>query len=43
MPSCKLLYVTPERVAGNMSFQEILRVLHRKVNPFYAVEFQNNV
>ncbi|XP_047980943.1 ATP-dependent DNA helicase Q-like 1 [Salvia hispanica] len=29
-PSCKLLYVTPERVAGNMSFQEILRVLHRK-------------
>ncbi|XP_057792037.1 ATP-dependent DNA helicase Q-like 1 [Salvia miltiorrhiza] len=29
-PSCKLLYVTPEKVAGNMSFQEILKVLHRK-------------
>ncbi|KAH6819051.1 RECQ helicase l1 [Perilla frutescens var. frutescens] len=29
-PSCKLLYVTPERVAGNMPFQEILKVLHRK-------------
>ncbi|KAK6119019.1 hypothetical protein DH2020_047244 [Rehmannia glutinosa] len=25
-PSCKLLYVTPERVAGNLSFQEILKV-----------------
>ncbi|CAA3020193.1 ATP-dependent DNA helicase Q-like 1 [Olea europaea subsp. europaea] len=29
-PSCKLLYVTPERVAGNLSFQEILKCLHRK-------------
>ncbi|KZV36543.1 Bloom syndrome protein-like protein [Dorcoceras hygrometricum] len=29
-PSCKLLYVTPERVAGNVSFQEILHSLHRK-------------
>ncbi|KAK6119030.1 hypothetical protein DH2020_047237 [Rehmannia glutinosa] len=29
-PSCKLLYVTPERVAGNLSFQEILKSLHRK-------------
>ncbi|KAG8369123.1 hypothetical protein BUALT_Bualt15G0118500 [Buddleja alternifolia] len=30
LPSCKLLYVTPERVAGNISFQEILNSLHRK-------------
>ncbi|KAA8536771.1 hypothetical protein F0562_029249 [Nyssa sinensis] len=29
-PSCKLLYVTPERVAGNLSFHEILKGLHRK-------------
>ncbi|KAK4491363.1 hypothetical protein RD792_002102 [Penstemon davidsonii] len=29
-PSCKLLYVTPERVAGNMPFQDILKCLHRK-------------
>ncbi|PKI47324.1 hypothetical protein CRG98_032299 [Punica granatum] len=29
-PSCKLLYVTPERVVGNVAFQEILRCLHRK-------------
>ncbi|KAL0335457.1 UNVERIFIED_CONTAM: ATP-dependent DNA helicase Q-like 1 [Sesamum radiatum] len=29
-PSCKLLYVTPERVAGNLSFQEILKCMHRK-------------
>ncbi|XP_058076784.1 ATP-dependent DNA helicase Q-like 1 [Magnolia sinica] len=29
-PSCKLLYVTPERVAGNQSFMEILRCLHQK-------------
>ncbi|KAL2490418.1 ATP-dependent DNA helicase Q-like 1 [Abeliophyllum distichum] len=29
-PSCKLLYVTPERVAGNIPFQEILKCLHRK-------------
>ncbi|KAI3445389.1 hypothetical protein Pfo_002054 [Paulownia fortunei] len=29
-PSCKLLYVTPERVAGNLSFQEILKCLHMK-------------
>ncbi|KAL8527900.1 hypothetical protein ACS0TY_005639 [Phlomoides rotata] len=29
-PSCKLLYVTPERVAGNMTFQETLKCLHRK-------------
>ncbi|XP_075476202.1 ATP-dependent DNA helicase Q-like 1 [Primulina tabacum] len=30
IPSCKLLYVTPERVAGNVTFQEILHSLHRK-------------
>ncbi|KAM7273499.1 hypothetical protein ACFE04_028163 [Oxalis oulophora] len=29
-PSCKLLYVTPERVVGNPSFAEILKCLHRK-------------
>ncbi|KAG8479291.1 hypothetical protein CXB51_029713 [Gossypium anomalum] len=29
-PSCKLLYVTPERVAGNQSFLEVLKCLHRK-------------
>ncbi|KAJ4832973.1 ATP-dependent DNA helicase Q-like 1 [Turnera subulata] len=29
-PSCKLLYVTPERIAGNPSFLETLRCLHRK-------------
>ncbi|OVA02570.1 Helicase [Macleaya cordata] len=29
-PSCKLLYVTPERIAGNLSFLEILRCLHQK-------------
>ncbi|KAL3620645.1 ATP-dependent DNA helicase Q-like 1 [Castilleja foliolosa] len=29
-PSCKLLYVTPERIAGNMPFQEILKCLHGK-------------
>ncbi|XAR49272.1 DNA helicase [Bertholletia excelsa] len=29
-PSCKLLYVTPERIAGNVSFQDILRCLHQK-------------
>ncbi|KAL8208904.1 hypothetical protein R6Q57_008316 [Mikania cordata] len=29
-PSCKLLYVTPERIAGNLSFQETLKSLHRK-------------
>ncbi|XP_077215662.1 RECQ helicase l1 [Tasmannia lanceolata] len=29
-PSCKLLYVTPERIAGNLSFLEILKSLHRK-------------
>ncbi|KAL6547400.1 ATP-dependent DNA helicase Q-like 1 [Orobanche minor] len=29
-PSCKLLYVTPERVAGNLSFQEILKCLYEK-------------
>ncbi|KAL5700300.1 DNA helicase [Ranunculus cassubicifolius] len=29
-PSCKLLYVTPERIAGNQSFLEILRCLHQK-------------
>ncbi|KAF9619959.1 hypothetical protein IFM89_010575 [Coptis chinensis] len=29
-PSCKLLYVTPERIAGNQSFIEILRCLHQK-------------
>ncbi|GKA18669.1 ATP-dependent DNA helicase Q-like 1 protein [Tanacetum coccineum] len=29
-PSCKLLYVTPERIAGNLSFQDTLKSLHRK-------------
>ncbi|CAA0822321.1 ATP-dependent DNA helicase Q-like 1 [Striga hermonthica] len=29
-PSCKLLYVTPERIAGNLSFQEVLKCLHSK-------------
>ncbi|WOL18880.1 hypothetical protein Cni_G27677 [Canna indica] len=29
-PSCKLLYVTPERIAGNLSFMDILRCLHQK-------------
>ncbi|CAI0551667.1 unnamed protein product, partial [Linum tenue] len=29
-PSCKLLYVTPERIAGNASFFETLKCLHRK-------------
>ncbi|CAN4110993.1 unnamed protein product [Withania somnifera] len=30
IPSCKLLYVTPERIAGNLSFQETLKFMHRK-------------
>ncbi|KAI3923782.1 hypothetical protein MKW92_026549 [Papaver armeniacum] len=29
-PSCKLLYVTPERIAGNTSFLDILRCLRQK-------------
>ncbi|KAI3752579.1 hypothetical protein L2E82_24613 [Cichorium intybus] len=29
-PSCKLLYVTPERIAGNLSFQDTLKSLHMK-------------
>eukprot|EP00257_Ricinus_communis_P024451 XP_015584658.1 ATP-dependent DNA helicase Q-like 1 isoform X1 [Ricinus communis] len=29
-PSCKLLYVTPERIAGNLGFLEILKCLHWK-------------
>ncbi|XP_052192989.1 ATP-dependent DNA helicase Q-like 1 isoform X2 [Diospyros lotus] len=29
-PSCKLLYVTPERIAGHASFHETLKCLHRK-------------
>ncbi|KAK7392067.1 hypothetical protein VNO78_20494 [Psophocarpus tetragonolobus] len=29
-PSCKLLYVTPERIAGNQSFLEILKCMHWK-------------
>ncbi|KAJ3681337.1 hypothetical protein LUZ60_015826 [Juncus effusus] len=29
-PSCKLLYVTPERIAGNVSFMDVLRNLHQK-------------
>ncbi|GJW23444.1 ATP-dependent DNA helicase Q-like 1 protein [Tanacetum coccineum] len=29
-PSCKLLYVTPERIAGNLSFQDTLKSLHSK-------------
>lgn len=39
-PSCKLLYVTPERVAGNMAFQETLQCLHRKVNSYYRMSYQ---
>ncbi|XP_038977882.1 ATP-dependent DNA helicase Q-like 1 [Phoenix dactylifera] len=30
MPSCKLLYITPERIAGNLSFLDILRSLYQK-------------
>ncbi|KAJ8430553.1 hypothetical protein Cgig2_019125 [Carnegiea gigantea] len=29
-PSCKLLYVTPERVAGNASFFDTLKYMHQK-------------
>ncbi|XP_078435713.1 RECQ helicase l1 isoform X1 [Wolffia australiana] len=29
-PSCKLLYVTPERISGSPSFMEILKSLHQK-------------
>ncbi|KAJ0079942.1 hypothetical protein Patl1_22276 [Pistacia atlantica] len=29
-PSCKLLYVTPGRIAGNPLFLEVLKCLHRK-------------
>eukprot|EP01018_Ginkgo_biloba_P028331 Gb_08699 [translate_table: standard] len=29
-PSCKLLYVTPEKIAGNSSFQEVLNDLQQK-------------
>ncbi|KAI4301715.1 hypothetical protein L6164_034966 [Bauhinia variegata] len=29
-PSCKLLYVTPERIAGNPSFLQILKYMHQK-------------
>ncbi|XP_042410940.1 ATP-dependent DNA helicase Q-like 1 isoform X2 [Zingiber officinale] len=29
-PSCKLLYVTPERIAGNPSFMDTLQCLHQK-------------
>ncbi|CAM8888680.1 unnamed protein product [Rhodiola kirilowii] len=29
-PSCKLLYVTPERLAGNSSFSDILKCLNSK-------------
>ncbi|RHN80839.1 putative DNA helicase [Medicago truncatula] len=29
-PSCKLLYVTPERIAGNQSFVGILKCMHQK-------------
>ncbi|KAF5204708.1 Atp-dependent dna helicase [Thalictrum thalictroides] len=29
-PSCKLLYVTPERIAGNQSFIDILRSLYQR-------------
>ncbi|KAG1326214.1 putative ATP-dependent DNA helicase Q-like 1 [Cocos nucifera] len=29
-PSCKLLYVTPERIAGNLSFLDILSCLYQK-------------
>ncbi|CAH9142569.1 unnamed protein product [Cuscuta epithymum] len=30
--SCKLLYATPERIVGNLHFQEVLTSLHRKGN-----------
>lgn len=33
-PSCKLLYVTPERIAGNFTFIDVLKGLHRKVSHF---------
>ncbi|KAF3454582.1 hypothetical protein FNV43_RR05030 [Rhamnella rubrinervis] len=29
-PSCKLLYVTPERIAGNPMFFDVLKCLHQK-------------
>ncbi|KAH9306110.1 hypothetical protein KI387_010514, partial [Taxus chinensis] len=29
-PSCKLLYVTPEKIAGSMSFQDVLTSLQQK-------------
>ncbi|KMT13819.1 hypothetical protein BVRB_4g076650 [Beta vulgaris subsp. vulgaris] len=29
-PSCKLLYVTPERVSGNASFYDALRCMHQQ-------------
>ncbi|XP_054801184.1 ATP-dependent DNA helicase Q-like 1 [Prosopis cineraria] len=29
-PSCKLLYVTPERIAGNQSFLAVLKCMHNK-------------
>eukprot|EP00252_Welwitschia_mirabilis_P025501 TRINITY_DN7994_c0_g1_i1.p1 TRINITY_DN7994_c0_g1~~TRINITY_DN7994_c0_g1_i1.p1 ORF type:complete len:638 (-),score=130.48 TRINITY_DN7994_c0_g1_i1:72-1985(-) len=29
-PSCKLLYVTPEKIAGSSSFQEVLKLLQQK-------------
>ncbi|KAH9615750.1 hypothetical protein KSS87_001804 [Heliosperma pusillum] len=29
-PSCKLLYVTPERVSGNASFFDTLKLMHQK-------------
>ncbi|EXC14260.1 ATP-dependent DNA helicase Q-like 1 [Morus notabilis] len=29
-PSCKLLYVTPERIAGNFTFVDVLKCLNRK-------------
>ncbi|KAL2993936.1 hypothetical protein AAZX31_10G139600 [Glycine max] len=37
-PSCKLLYVTPERIAGNQSFLEILKFMHQKLAGFVVDE-----
>ncbi|XP_042752556.1 ATP-dependent DNA helicase Q-like 1 isoform X2 [Lactuca sativa] len=37
-PSCKLLYVTPERIAGNLSFQDTLKSLHNKLAGFVVDE-----
>lgn len=36
-PSCKLLYVTPERVSGNASFYDALRCMHQQVSLYICV------